>query len=136
LRDDRERFQQAGANVVLIGLGRPDQAEHFCARQGSPFVCVVSSDRAAHRAFGLRRGTVNQTLGPRVWLPWLKNMATGNVQTGIWGQGDPAQLAGTFVVDTGGIVRYEHRARNVSDLAPNQEVLSAIAEIGVGKGAG
>lgn len=97
---------------------------------------MVSPDRTAHRAFGLRRGTVNQTLGPQVWLPWLKNMATGKVQTGIWGKGDPAQLAGTFVVDTGGIVRYEHRARNVSDQPSNEELLSALAEIGSRKAAG
>jgi peroxiredoxin len=126
LRDDRERFQAAGAGVVLIGLGRPDQAGWFCEQHELSFACVVQPDRSAHKAFLLRRGTVNQTLGPGVWLPWVRNQLTGKRQTAWQGQGDVAQLPGTFVVDTSGIVRYVHRARRSSDIAPNEEILRAV----------
>jgi peroxiredoxin len=125
LRDDRERFEAAGANVVLIGLGSPDQAERFCVRWRLPFTCATSPDRSAHRAYGLRRGTTNQLVGPAVWLPWLRNQVTGKHQ-GRFGQGDVAQLPGTFVVDTGGIVRYAHVGRRSSDNPPNDELLAAL----------
>lgn len=126
MRGDRERFERAGANVVLIGLGSPDQAGEFCARRAIPFACVTSPDRSAHRAFGLRRGTVNQVTGPRVWLPWLRNQL-GERHQGRFGQGDVAQLPGTFVVDVSGIVRYAHRGSRSNDNPPNDEVLRVLS---------
>jgi hypothetical protein len=114
--------------VALIGLGRPDQALEFCRHRRVPFACLTSPDRSAHRAYGLRRGTVNQVAGPRLWLPWLWSSVTGNPQS-RFGQGDPAQLPGTFVVDTAGVVRYAYRGHRSDDNPPNREVLAALAAI-------
>jgi peroxiredoxin len=125
LRDDRERFEQAGAGVVLVGLGRPEQAREFCRRRTVPFSCLTSPDRAAHRAYGLRRGSLTQVTGPAVWAPWLRNLVTGKAQ-GRFGQGDPAQLPGTFVVGTEGKVRYAHRGRRSNDNPPNEDVLAVL----------
>src|SRR5687768_12201610 len=102
LRDDRERFEEAGAAVTLIGLGSPQQASAFCAEREVDVACVTSPDRAAHRAYGLRRGSFDQVAGPRVWLPWVRNQL-GSTHQGRFGQGDTAQLPGTFVVDPAGI---------------------------------
>jgi peroxiredoxin len=132
LRDDRDRFEEAGVNVILIGLGRPDQAARFCRDRSVPFTCVSSPDRQAHRAFGLRRGSLAQVAGPAVWLPWLRRQA-GQEHQGRFGQGDVSQLPGTFVVDTDGVVRYAHRGRRSSDNPSNQEVLAAAAAIGEAK---
>jgi peroxiredoxin len=129
LRDDRDRFEASGAAVGVIGLGRPDQARAFCERRRVPFACWTSPDGSAHRTYGLRRGTLNQLAGPRVWLPGLRNALRGNPQ-GRFGQGDPAQLPGTFVVDTEGLIRYAHRGRRSDDNPPNDEVLSAVAALG------
>jgi peroxiredoxin len=131
LRDDRERFDQAGATVGVIGMGRPDQAGAVCHRRQVPFACLTSPDGSAHRAYGLRRGTLNQVAGPLTWLPWLRNQVTGNPQ-GRFGQGDVAQLGGTFVVDRAGIIRYVHRGRRADDNPPNEEVLEAVATLGTG----
>jgi peroxiredoxin len=128
LRDDRDRFEASGANVVLIGLGRPDQADWFCAQHELPFTCVVQPDRSAHKAFGLRRGNYTEVSGPAVWLPWVRNQLTGKRQTALGGMGDVAQLPGTFVVDTEGIVRYAYRSRRSNDIAPNADVLAAVQQ--------
>lgn len=129
MRDDRERFEASGANVVLIGLGRPDQAGWFREQWELPFEIVVSPDRTAHKAFGLRRGTYNQITGPAVWMPWIKNQLSGKPQKAWGGMGDVAQLPGTFVVDTSGIVRYAHRGRRSNDFPENGEVLAAVDEV-------
>jgi len=34
LHRDRERFRAAGVELVVIGQGRPDQADHFRRSQG------------------------------------------------------------------------------------------------------
>jgi peroxiredoxin len=135
LRDQAERFEEAGAVVVLVGLGRPDQARDFCGRRRVPFACVVRPDRAVHRAYGLRRGNLNQVAGPRVWAPWLRDQVTGKRQ-GSFGQGDPAQLPGAFVVDTEGVVRFAHRGRRANDNPSNKELLAALASIRGRKEAG
>jgi peroxiredoxin len=122
LRDDR--FE--GANVALIGLGLPEQARVFCQRRRIPFVCLTRPDGQAHRTYGLRRGRADQVAGPRVWIPWLRATIAGHPQ-GRFGQGDPARLPGTFVVDTEGVIRFAHRGRRSDDNPPNDAVLSALA---------
>lgn len=117
--------------MALIGLGTPAQAAAFCRRWDVPFICLTSPDGRAHRAYGLRRGNLNQVAGPRVWMPWLRATARGHHQ-GRFGQGDPARLPGTFVVDPTGIVRYAHRGRRADDTPPNDEVLAAVAALGEG----
>jgi peroxiredoxin len=62
-------------------------------------------------------------------MPWLRNQVTGNLQ-GRPGQGDVAQLGGTFVVDGAGIIRYVHRERRADDNPSNDEVLEAVAALG------
>jgi peroxiredoxin len=132
LRDQAERFEEAGAAVVLVGLGSPEQARDFCERRRVPFACVVRPDGAVHRAYGLRRGNLNQLAGPRVWAPWLRDQLTGKRQ-GRFGQGDPARLPGTFVVDTEGVVRFVHGGRRSNDNPSNDEVLAALASVREGK---
>lgn len=114
--------------MVLVGLGEPRYAEAFCAERKVPHTCVVQPDRSAHKAFGLRRGTTGELLGPANWLPWAKNQVTGKHQ-GAFGQGDPAQLPGTFVVDAGGIVRFAHRGKRSSDIARVDDVLAAVGAL-------
>lgn len=124
MRDDRERFEEAGAAVILIGLGTPDQTAEFCAARSIPFVCASSPDRAAHRAYGLRRGSFDQVAGPRVWFPWLAKQLGERHQGRP--QGDVAQLPGTFVVDRDGIIRFAHRGQRSSDNPPNERVLEVL----------
>ncbi len=128
MRDNRERIEATGAGVVVIGLGTPEQAAYFCDRRHVPFPCVVAPDRSAHRAFGLHRGTFQQVAGPRVWLPWARNAVTGTLQGRP--AGDMAQLAGTFVVDAAGVVRFVHRAQLSSEMPSMDGILRALAEVG------
>ena len=128
MRDDRERFEEAGAGVALVGVGLPRHAAAFCERRAVPFACLTSPDRSAQRAYGLRRGSLGEVAGPRVWGHWMRNQVTGKPQ-GRFGQGDVSQLPGTFVVDTAGIVRYAHRGTRSDDNPPNDDVLRAIAAL-------
>jgi peroxiredoxin len=128
LRDDRDRFEAADASVILVGLGSPEQAEAFCTHREVRFACVTSPDRSAHRSFGLRRGTHDQVAGPRVWLPWVRNQLAG-LNQGRFGQGDVAQLPGTFVVDQEGIVRFAHIGKRSNDNPRNEEVLKVLERL-------
>jgi peroxiredoxin len=133
LRDDRAKFRRAGARVVLIGLGSAERAAWFCDERAIPFVCTSDPDVTAHRAYGLKRGTLRQVLGPRNYLRWRQLRMLPNLRNQMPKPGEDAmQMPGTFVIDPGGMVRYAHRNRDVSDNPPNDEVLSILQSLRAG----
>ena len=130
LRDDRERFEKAGATVVLVGLGSPDRAGWFCEDKDIPFPCLSDPDQSAYEAFGLRKAGLNEILRAENGLKYMRLQLKGETRQRTAKRGeDVLQLGGTFVVDTGGIVRYAHRNRHTGDNPPNDEVLDALKEI-------
>lgn len=139
LRDNRERFREAGANVVLIGQGDIEDGLAFIGSREVPFPVLLDPDRVAYRAYGLVRGTIMQVLGPQVVLPFVReNLRAESRQRGLKG-GDFMQMPGTFVVDTGGIVRaidgvvrFAHRNKHVADTPRNQVILDVLAKLRVG----
>jgi len=128
LRDEEDRLTPL-ANVVLVGQGRPDHARDFCAarRLAERFHCTVAPHNEAYRAWGLDRGSWMAVAGPKVWPAGAQSFFGPETHQGRT-KGDPLQLAGTFVIDTGGVVRYAHRNRLSSDNPPNEEVLAALHE--------
>jgi peroxiredoxin len=129
LRDERERFDRAGAGIVLIGQGSPSDAVAFTRRMNQPFECLVDPDRSAYRAYGLGRARPAQVVGPRTALPFLRaNLNRETLQRGLQG-GKFMQMPGTFVVDTEGLVRMAHRNRHVADTPPNQRILDVLAAL-------
>jgi hypothetical protein len=129
LRDEEDRFTPL-ANVVLIGQGEPKHARIFCELRLHPgrFHCTVSPGNEAYRDFGLTRGSWLKVAGPEVWLPGSRTFLSPLTHQGRT-RGDALQLAGTFVVDAGGVVRYAHRNRTSADNPPNDEVLAALAGV-------
>jgi peroxiredoxin len=129
LRDERDRFQEVGGGIVLIGQGTPSDAVAFTHRMSQPFDCLVDPDRSAYRAYGLPRARPAQVVGPHTALPFLRaNLNRETLQRGLHG-GKFMQMPGTFVVDTEGLIRMAHRNRHVADTPPNQRILDVLASL-------
>ena len=127
LRDDRERFEEAGAVIVLIGLGTPDRAAWFCRDKSIPFACLADPDQVAYQAYDLRTAGLSEILRAENGLKYLRLQVKTETRQRTAKRGeDVLQLGGTFVVDTGGVIRYAHRNRHTGDNPPNDEVLEAI----------
>ena len=109
LAEQRDRIETAGARIVLVGM-TPDAAlSKFCTRYGLADVLRVSDPSAElYEAFELKRGTLGQLFGLRVWV---RGFVAG-VLRGHWVgrlQGDGFRMPGAFLVKDGGIVRaYRH----------------------------
>jgi peroxiredoxin len=130
LRDDRDRFETAGATIVLIGLGTPERAGWFCQDKAVPFTCLADPEQAAYRAYGLRTATLTEVLRAENALRYLRlNLNPETRQRSAKAGEDILQLGGTFVVDTQGVIRYAHRNRHTGDNPPNDEVLEAIESL-------
>lgn len=125
VRDEREAFVEAGARVVMIGQGRPEQAAAFCRDRQLPFTCTVDPDRRVYDAFGLGRARIKDLVDPRTATRGLRLAVDRETRQGAI-SGDPRQLGGTVVVDRSGVVRFVHRNQTVWDDAPNDVVLAAV----------
>jgi peroxiredoxin len=129
LRDDRERFAEAGATISLIALGPHTRAQLFCDERHVPFECLSDPSQEAYRAYGLERGNNRQLFGPQLILRYAKALLNRDVEAAKLSGDDYRQMPGVFVIDRSGIVRSAHRNKDVADNPPNDDLLDAIAAI-------
>jgi peroxiredoxin len=137
LRNEHDRITSAGADVGLVGHGDPRAAGEFATTKRLPFPLLLDRDRGTYRAYGLVSGKASQVLNPRVALPWIKaEFSVETRQRGLKG-GSFLQMPGTFVIDTGGIVRLRggtirmaHRNRNFADAPTIERLLEALQPAG------
>ena len=122
MRDDQERFTERGARIVVIGMGATETARRFKEEYSLPFTVLVDKKRESYRLLGLKRGSVMEVMGPRVWAKGAKSLLKH-------GQGlakeDPLQLGGVAIV-RGGKVAFVHRAETSSDNLPVDELLEKL----------
>jgi peroxiredoxin len=125
LHRDREKFDQAGVSLAVIGQGTPAHAQDFIkANKVDGLRILVDPARESYEAAGAKIATMNELLGPRVVLKGTTSaLRTGLLQTST--KGHPAQLGGVLIVAPDGSVPYAHLADDASDNPPNDEVLTA-----------
>jgi peroxiredoxin len=125
----RKDFDAAGARLVLIGQLSPRHAAHFRRRQNIDLPVLADERRVSYKAAGAKMGNVSQLLGPKVVAKGaLTTLRTRQVQGRTLGH--PAQLGGAMVIDPGGEIVWSHMAKDASDNAPPEEILSAIRRAG------
>jgi hypothetical protein len=128
LHRDREKFDAAGAALVIVGQGTPRHAQHFREQFDlEGLEVLVDPDREAYKLAGTKVGTVSELLGPRSVMSGIKRAATERVVQGPT-QGHPAQLGGVLVVAKAGAVAWSHIADNAADNPPNEDVLAAVKD--------
>ena len=122
MRDHHEEFTAKGARVVVIGMGATETARRFKEHQQLPFTVLVDKKRESYRTLGLKRGSVMEVMGPRVWAKGLKSVVRH-------GQGvpkeDPYQLGGVAVIKDGKLALV-HRSKTSSDNLSIEALLEAL----------
>jgi prostamide/prostaglandin F2alpha synthase len=124
LHRDRDRFEEAGVRLAVIGQGRPEHAREFLSTLDVKLPVYVSGDRAAYRAAGTKVGTLGELIGPRSVLRGMRRAASDRVVQGRV-VGHAAQLGGVLIVRPDGSIPYAHLADDASDNPSNDEVLAA-----------
>jgi peroxiredoxin len=131
LHRDRERFEAAGARLVVIGQGTPAQAAHFRDSHKLDLPMYVDKGRESYKAAGTKVGTVSELLGPRVIAKGAMASRRDGVVQGRT-VGHPAQLGGVMVVKPGNQIVYAHLADDAGDNPANEEVLKALMDASTG----
>ena len=119
----KDRLDEAGVGLVVIGSGSPDQAKVFVAAFNYKGEIYVDPALKTYRAFKLKRG-VGRTLGPSAVVRGIFTMKKGFRQGKT--AGDPWQQGGMFVLGPGDRMVYAHRNQAAGDQANLDEVLQAL----------
>ena len=121
----RAQFEQAGANLVLIGQGTPRQAAHFRRRQGIQLPVLADEERVSYEAAGAKSAGLLDLWHPKVVA---KGAVTGVREKTIQTRtiGDANQLGGALVIAPDGKVIWSHMSEDASDNASPEEILAAV----------
>lgn len=112
--------------VLLVSLASVEANRDFFARRWPEARVVADPEKVVFEAFGRRRGSLLQLLGPRVVLRACGALLRGH---GVGRPvGDPTVMPGTFVVK-GAHVLWAHPTRDVSD-HPDFAALPTTAGVG------
>lgn len=125
-----KEIEAAGGHIVAVTQGEPQQAQALCDRFQVPFPCLADPRRSSYKAFGLKRGSVVQVLGPAVLLRGVQAALKGHhIEKTV---GDAFQMPGTFIIDGDGVVRYARYAVHAADHPAIGELVEALHSLGSG----
>lgn len=122
LHRSRQKFEDIGFQVVLVGLGTPVLAEKFRQEFSLTFLIICDPDKELYREYGLGRGTIGNMASTTVLLRGLRAMSRGYTP-GI-PRGDVMQLPGVFLIDREGRIRYSYYSKDASDHPKVEDLLT------------
>lgn len=123
LRGRLADIKAAGADLVFVGNGSPQQARHFQERQVRGCPVYTDPRRDLYRVLGMRRG-VTATLGPKSIAAGIRSTLKGHVQTSV--QGDPWQQGGLLLLRPGGGIGFLQRNQTAADRPDLKAALAAL----------
>lgn len=122
------RFTEAGARLVLIGQGTPENASRFRRHLGIDLQVLTDADRVTYLWAGTKLATLDELIGPLVVGRALVRMARQRVFIGH-NTADEAQLGGSVVVAPDGRVPFAHISCDASDVASPTEILAVLTTV-------
>lgn len=127
MRLKKQDFDQAGAQVMLVGMGTPEESSAFEMKFDIPFPLISDPKMQLYKAFGLKRVSTLELLSPSVAFKGILAMTKGHT-IGI-PIGDVRQLPGVFIINTNGRVVYSYFARDPSDHPDPDTILEALKTV-------
>ena len=124
MRDVLPAIRAKGAELIVVGSGKPWHAKAFRDELALEFPLYVDPELIAYRAAGLKR-SFWRTLGPQNLAGAIKAWSHGQRQHA--NRGDPWQQGGVFVIGKDGETRLSHINRGSADHADPAKVVAALA---------
>lgn len=121
----RHQLTANGTQLAFVHMGNLQQGAEMLARYGLTEAHQFSDPKQElYRAFDLKRATLSQVFGAKVWLRGWDAFTKGH---GVGAPiGDPFQMPGVFLLDNGEIVR-EFRHQSAADQPDYEQLIGAAA---------
>jgi peroxiredoxin len=123
LRDALPQIRKRGAELVVVGNGRPEYAADFRDSEGLEFPLYTDPDLRSYAAAGLKR-SVGSSINLNVIGHGLRAFSTGKRQGAT--QGDPWQQGGVFVIAPRDRVDFSYVSAEAGDHPDIEDVLAAL----------
>ena len=110
----RDQIEEKGIQLVLVHMSPPAYAEQMLEKYKLEGTLHISStDAGLYREFGLRRGSLKQLFG---WRMWVRGFQAGVIEgLGIGAeQGDSFMMPGYFLLHQGEVIG-EYTAKDAAD---------------------
>jgi peroxiredoxin len=121
LRDYVPRIHAAGAELVTLGNGTPEQARWFVEDYGVTTPVFTDPKLASHAIVGAGRMAFPD---PRTMMAGARAFTRGFRQTGV--KGSATQLGGVFVITAQGDIAYRYLSRYAGDHPDPEEALAVL----------
>ncbi|MFG0246636.1 MAG: SelL-related redox protein [Phycisphaerales bacterium JB052] len=110
LQSQRDQIESDGIQPVLVHMSDEAAAKNRFAKYAlDDLPRIADPDQDLYRAFELKRGSLWQLIGPRVWFQGIRAMFRGNGVGKL--QGDGFQMPGVFILHKGKIIKsFKHAA--------------------------
>ena len=123
MRDALSDIRRRGAELVIVGNGRPDHAIDFRDSEHVECPLYVDPELRAYAAAGLKRG-LRSSFGAGVILRGIRAIREGKRQGST--MGDPWQQGGVFVIRPGNRVEFTYISEEAGDHPSSAAILSAL----------
>jgi len=130
LRDALPEIRRRGAELVIVGNGRPEHAIDFRDSERVESPLYVDPELHAYAAAGLKRG-LRSSLGPGVILRGIRAFREGKRQGAT--MGDPWQQGGVFIILPGNRVEFAYISQEAGDHPSSAAILSALDKVALKK---
>lgn len=110
----------AGANLVVVGNGKPEQIGPLAKESGFIGPIVTDQARTSYLSLGFRRG-VSGLISLNAVVAGVKAFGSGYRQAGV--HGDALQLGGIAIIGSGPTLHYIYRSEKAADHPPVSDVL-------------
>ena len=127
MRHERQAIEDAGGQVVLVGMGSVVQANAFTQRFEVTFPMICDPDQHIYRDFAIERMSPLGFLSPTMALRGIAAMAQGHTM-GL-PEGDVRQLPGVVIIDREGKIQYRYESSGPADHPSPQTLIAALQEI-------
>lgn len=128
LRRHHARFEELGANVLLVGMGTPAECAEFKRRFAVPFPMAADPERRLYADFALRSMPPWKMLSPALALKGVAAIARGH-GAGM-PVGDVRQLPGVFIIDRRGVIVFSRPADDPSGHPAPEELFAVLERLG------
>ena len=121
------QLKQLNVEVLLVSFSDdPELAKVWLETTCSSFRLLLDPERIVYRTYGLERSWL-RSWNLKTLLRYVQLLRAGRKWRGI--QGDSAQLAGDFIVDTKGILRLIYRSHDPTDRPPVADLLASLQQL-------
>lgn len=127
MRDALPDIRRRGAELVIVGNGRPEHAVDFRETERVECPLYVDPELRAYAAAGLKRG-LRSSLAPGVLLRGVRALREGKRQGAT--MGDPWQQGGVFVIRPGNRVDFSYVSQEAGDHPAVETILAALDKPG------